>query len=103
MAASDYTLKDINRFYSKIIKPDNPDSCWEWTAGGNQMGYGQLRMNGKPILAHRLSYELYYGVKPGKLFVCHHCDNPPCCNPKHLFLGTCQDNVDDMMRKDRFK
>lgn len=77
--------------------------CWEWTAFRAILrgGYGQFSVRGKKYATHRLSYELTHGEIPNGLFVCHHCDNPPCCNPEHLFLGTNQDNVRDMWAKGR--
>lgn len=64
-------------------------------------GYGQLNFNGAITKAHRLSYAAFVGPITGGLFVCHKCDNPKCCNPAHLFLGTQQDNVADMVAKGR--
>ena len=75
--------------------------CWEWTAGKNGDGYGNFRWHGKHIGTHRLSYLLVYGMIPKGMLVLHHCDNPPCVNPCHLFLGTHQDNADDMKQKGR--
>jgi hypothetical protein len=64
--------------------------------------YNSLKYQGKVVLAHRLAYELAhgFGAASGKL-VCHECDNPPCCNPRHLFLGTAQDNITDRDKKGR--
>lgn len=78
--------------------------CWVWKRSKNkQTGYGAC-VGPKPKqqnTAHRLSYELYYGEIPSGLHVCHRCDNPPCCNPAHLFLGTVRDNMQDMIAKGR--
>lgn len=75
--------------------------CWLWT-GVTTAGYGRLTLRGnKKILAHRLSYELRYGPIPNELWVLHRCDVRRCVRPEHLFLGTHQDNVTDMVRKGR--
>jgi hypothetical protein len=96
------------RFYSYVTMPNGPLACWGWTGAPDRHGYGSLnlRKNSQktnPIKAHRISYEIHYGPIPDGLYVCHHCDNPPCCNPAHLFLGTHQDNVADMWQKGRGK
>ena len=76
------------------------DDCWEWR--GDKRGYyGQIGVHGKTIKTHRLSWELANGPIPGGMNVLHHCDNPICVNPKHLFLGTQADNVHDMQAKGR--
>jgi hypothetical protein len=89
------------RFWSKV-KIGGPDECWEWQASTINTGYGQFRISvGIMESSHQFAYQLAYGKIPDGLFTCHHCDNPPCCNPSHLFLGTCQDNKDDSVRKGR--
>lgn len=97
--------------WNRLAKPnfwDNvdkrgADECWEWQAARKPSGYGFLRLNSKsaPSYAHRVAYESVNGPVPSGLYVCHRCDNPPCCNPAHLFLGTSQDNHDDMVSKGR--
>ena len=77
--------------------------CWEWTGTrrGGRWNYGLAQIRGKEWRAHRLSYVFYIGPIPERMQVCHHCDNPPCINPAHLFLGTNADNVHDCMAKGR--
>jgi Mor family transcriptional regulator len=89
---------DTDRFWRRINKTD---SCWLWTGAKASMGYGVLRWLGKRVYAHRLVYELTYGPIPDGLFICHHCDNPPCCNPQHLYAGTQRDNMRDRDRRGR--
>lgn len=88
------------RFLNKIKISNN--GCWEWDAAISTMGYGCIVDNsGTTKAAHRISYELYIGEIPKGFFICHKCDSRKCVNPLHLFLGTQQDNVDDMMNKGR--
>lgn len=87
-----------NHFNKHVIK--NKEGCWGWK-GSPSKKYKALRFNDKAILAHRASYILHHGPIPKGLCVCHKCDNPSCTNPEHLFLGTYQDNVKDMMAKKR--
>lgn len=89
------------RFWSKVDKRSE-DECWLWRASTWGIGYGSFRLRGKSLSAHRFAYEDAFGESPGTLCVLHKCDNPPCCNPKHLFLGTNQDNTDDCIKKGRF-
>lgn len=104
MAAADSiapTLSDkqIAKFWSKIAK-GNPDECWPWQ-GWYRHTYGSISFKGKPQYSHVLALWLTTGVWPSGLHTCHSCDNPACCNPAHLFLGTDQDNSDDKCRKGR--
>jgi hypothetical protein len=78
--------------------------CWVWFSARTEKGYGILKRNKYPrARAHRVSYEKYVGTIPKDMRVLHKCDNPPCVNPKHLFLGTDRDNTQDMISKGRAK
>lgn len=103
------TQKDIDRFWGRVDKEKsttfyNGTRCWEWQAHRNNKGYGQLSIGGRagrPHPAHRVSWTITFGEIPDRLFVLHHCDNTSCVRPEHLFLGTPQDNTDDMVGKGR--
>lgn len=84
-------------FWSKIKKTD---TCWIWQGRVDRNGYGKFHV-GSIFLAHRYSYQLHNGPLAPGMFVCHKCDNPPCCNPDHLFLGTAADNIKDAAAKGR--
>jgi len=92
-------------FFVKIISNIKVNGeCFEYQGSRNVDGYGRVKIggrNGKFVLAHRFIYEKMIGVIPDKILVCHTCDNPPCVNPDHLFLGTHQDNMNDMKKKGR--
>ena len=79
------------------------ESCFPWIGAKVNGGYGKILFNGKLQLAHRVVYEIMVGLIPEGLCVLHRCDYPPCVNPKHLFLGTSQDNTDDMLQKKRHR
>lgn len=85
-------------FFKKISHESHPNGCWIYTKGNR---YAKLDVNGKTVQAHRYSYELFNGVIPDGLYVCHKCDIKLCVNPDHLFLGTSQENRQDMMKKGR--
>lgn len=96
--------KDVKRLWSKVnIIEDN--KCWEWIASRDRHGYGYFSVTRDKITKNstssRATYIAVNGPIPDGLFVCHKCDNPPCCNPKHLFLGTPKDNAHDMIKKGR--
>lgn len=96
------TTEQIDRFWSKIDKSGGPDVCWEWQSLRDKDGYGRLKIRPYGIFgSNRVAYYLIYHQQPGNLCVLHTCDNPPCCNPKHLWLGTQLDNIIDRCEKDR--
>src|SRR6185369_17008438 len=90
------------KFWQKVDKSGGPDSCWEWRGARREFGYGMVRINGILRRVHRVSWEIRFGVITGDFAVCHKCDNPPCVNPDHLFLGDAKDNVNDCISKQRF-
>lgn len=93
--------KDIARFWSKI-NVRGANECWNWKQSTRgSLGYGQFRIEDKICDAHRVALELMKGpLKKGR-YVCHSCDSPKCCNPRHLFAGTQKNNMDDMTDKGR--
>lgn len=102
------TESDKWRFWAKVILTCNPFKCWNWTGNVDRAGYGKIGIRPEPfvsrtIKANRLAFYLGTGIDPVGNVVMHTCDNPSCVNPNHLKLGTTQDNVDDKMRKGRFR
>lgn len=89
------------RFWAKVDHSGGPDACWPWTAGRNADGYGVIWVGRTMDLAHRVAWALVNGPIPPGLKVLHACDNPPCMNLAHFFLGTMADNTADMMAKGR--
>ena len=95
----------VSSFWERV-DVRGPDECWEWQGYRKPFGHGTFFFNGKMDGAHRISWSLANGPIQERddgqeVCVCHHCDNPPCCNPKHLFLGTHADNNRDRDRKGR--
>jgi len=89
-----------NRFWSKVAIA-GPDECWSWLASRNSHGYGTFGIKCQTCAAHRIAWILTNGPIPSERWVLHKCDNRLCCNPRHLFLGTHRDNMDDMVQKGR--
>lgn len=79
----------------------NDSGCWEWSGYRRKDGYGETSVDGFRLRTHRLAWIIFRGAIPANLWVLHHCDNPPCCNPDHLFLGDVLANVRDMIAKGR--
>lgn len=94
-------VTNVDAFWSRVGMAEE-DACWPWTGSKTNKGYGVYApLPGVLLRAHRVAYALHNGGIDDDLMVCHHCDNPSCCNPKHLFLGTGSDNMQDMVAKGR--
>lgn len=84
------------------VKCGGPDECWPWTGPTDEDGYGDMRLKGGLRRAHRIAFFAATNIEPGELVVRHTCDNPPCCNPAHLILGTAKDNNRDIHDRGRW-
>lgn len=91
----------FKRHFEARFQRNAETGCLEWTGSRQEKGYGQVRYQTRKWQTHRLAYMLAHGEIPEGQYVLHRCDNPPCCNPDHLFLGDQFDNMRDMIRKGR--
>jgi hypothetical protein len=88
-------------FWQRVVRA-GADECWEWQGGRDGKSYGRVGFERKASQpAQRVAWRLTYGPIPEGMVICHHCDNPPCCNPSHLFAGTQRDNIADRHAKGR--
>jgi hypothetical protein len=90
-----------DKLWAGVDRSSDDDACWPWTRWTVESGHGQITIAGRPRRVHRLVWALVHGEDPYPHYVLHRCDNPPCCNPRHLFLGTKKDNTQDMVGKGR--
>lgn len=97
-----WTKGPLQRFWEKVSVSGGPDACWPWKAGRHTRGYGLFSISGVTYRANRLAFVFSSGrgIPIGKM-VRHTCDNPCCCNPRHLVLGTSKDNASDMAERGR--
>lgn len=91
------------RFENMILRKRGKDACWPWRGKPDRLGYGtkHIATLGRSVGAHRASIAYFNAVEPGDQFVCHHCDNPICCRPDHLYLGDAQTNATDRVVRER--
>lgn len=102
------TPKDIDRFWSKVDRSGGDESCWLWKGSTRTGGYGDFHLRIAPreyrhVIASRMAWMMNHGDIPEGMIVCHTCDTPACCNPRHLFVGTYRDNNRDTVNKGRGK
>lgn len=88
-------------FWARVDQSGGHDACWPWTGSLDRKGYGRPYAKDWPRRTHRVAWMLTNGPIPEGMSICHHCDNPPCCNPAHLFCGSNLDNIADRVAKGR--
>ncbi len=93
--------QNVPQDFWQYVDIKGQDECWNYTRCKDEWGYGEIKYFGKNIRTHRLAYQLTFGSIPNGKLVLHRCDNPACCNPHHLFIGTNEDNMKDMRAKQR--
>src|SRR4051794_31357857 len=91
----------VEKVLAKVDRSGGPDACWPWTGYCNSRGYGEAMIERRHVRVHRVAWEAEHGPIPDDMLLCHRCDNPPCCNPAHHFIGTSADNNADMKAKGR--
>jgi hypothetical protein len=94
-------VNNEERFWSRVDRSGGPDACWPWLGHRMRSGHGQVGFRRRVWLTHRVAYTLARAEIAAGMAICHSCDNPPCCNPAHLFEGTRADNNADKMAKGR--
>jgi hypothetical protein len=98
-----WKTSDVARFWSNVEIGTESD-CWRWTGSvRNKRGYGSFSFRYWQFLASRASWAIANGPIPTGMLILHHCDNPPCVNPAHLYLGTAEDNRRDAVERERYK
>lgn len=91
--------EQVSKFWKYVEKTNY---CWNWKGGVNTQGYGKMRLSDKIFSSHRLSYIIHNGKIPKGKHILHHCDNPICVNPKHLYTGTHQQNMKDRTKRNNY-
>lgn len=93
--------KTVSEAFWSCVPVAEIHDCWEWQGTIQDTGYGRFKVGTQPHSAHRTSWEIHFGPIPKEMHVLHRCDNRKCVNPAHLFLGTNDDNIKDMIAKQR--
>jgi len=96
-----WNRKVLGRLLSKLAIPEDKSGCWLWEGSVYSNGYGKFSIGNKIVYPHRVVYTIFIGEIPDRKLVCHSCDNRLCCNPTHLWAGTHEDNMLDMVKKNR--